>query len=575
MKDENKILKGTVLTEGVVLGNACLYEEDVLEAAPRLTIPEEEVEEEKRRLLKAIENTKKELHKVYNKIIKSMSEMEAEIFNAHIMILEDSSFIGHIEKCISDKLVNAESAILQTVKSYEKRFNSLPNDYLRERIQDINDIARRLIKNLGIKHTGFMCSCPKDKSAILVSYNLTPSLIAGLENKQVAGIVTEKGSTVSHGAILASALGIPAMTGVDGLISKIGCGTSLLIDAYKGYVYVNPDANTVSAYRDALHKTITVEKKYTLGYTTTKDGAKVHLMANAGNITDIHNAQKRGIKDVGLFRTEFIFLRREDEPTIDEQVDIYKSIIDATDGTVTFRLLDIGGDKLVSYLPLPRQDNPNLGLRGVRIYNKYPDIIANQIKALLIAKGHNPLKIMIPMISTLEEFRNTKDRIYNTLQQLKEKHSIDSNNLRVGCMVEVPAAVYIIEDLADETDFLSIGTNDLIQYIMGVDRSNNHLVELSEPFQPAILKVLRDIIENTKQSGKEISVCGEIAGDVDMAKILIGLGYRSLSTNPHKIGKVGDAISECTLKNLQKEARDILKAKTLTNIKQVLSKGKA
>ncbi|MCK4814189.1 phosphoenolpyruvate--protein phosphotransferase, partial [bacterium] len=280
-------------------------------------------------------------------------------------------------------------------------------------------------------------------------------------------------------------------------------------------------------------------------------------------------------KDVGLFRTEFIFLGREDEPTIDEQVDIYKSIIDATDGTVTFRLLDIGGDKLVSYLPLPRQDNPHLGLRGVRIYNKYPDIIANQIKALLIAKGHNPLKIMIPMISTLEEFRNTKDRIYNTLQQLKERHSIDSNNLRVGCMVEVPAAVYIIEDLADETDFLSIGTNDLIQYIMGVDRSNRYLVELSEPFQPAILKVLRDIIENTKQSGKEISVCGETAGDVDMAKILIGLGYRSLSTNPNNIGKVGDAISECTLKNLQKEARDILKAKTLTSIKQVLSKGKA
>lgn len=567
-----KILKGIAITEGVALGSTCLYKEDLLESAIRRNIPKDKVEEEQERLLKAIEDTKKELHKIYDRIARSLSAMEAEIFNAHIMILEDFSFIKGMEEYISDDLVNAESAILQNVELYEKKFKMLPDDYFRERIQDINDIARRLLKNLGVKHTGFMCSFPAGKHAVVVADDLTPSLITGLGDKPVAGIVTERGSRLSHGAILARALGVPAIIGVDDLIANVSCGTSLLVDADKGHVYVSPDSKTISDYSHTLNKPAPVEKKYGLGYTTTKDGVGIHLLANAGNITDINNAQKYGIKDVGLFRTEFIFLGREDEPDIDEQVKIYQDIINSTNGTVTFRLLDIGGDKLLAYLPLPKQDNPNLGLRGVRIYDKYPEIITNQIKALLMAKGQSPLKIMIPMISTLEEFRGAKDKIYHTLKQLKKRQAIEAGNLKVGCMIEVPAAVYIIKYLADEADFLSVGTNDLIQYIMGVDRSNIHLVELSEPFQPAVFKVLSDIIENAGQSGKEVSVCGEIAGDPEVARILAGLGYRYLSINPYNINKVGDAISESTLKDLEKKARGVLKAKTLANIKRVLSK---
>ncbi|MBU0567538.1 phosphoenolpyruvate--protein phosphotransferase [bacterium] len=560
-----KRLKGTVIAQGIALGRTCLYQEDLLEAAPRLSILEDKVEEERKRLLKAVTKTIEDLRKVSEQVSKSLSAMEAEIFNAHIMILENSSFIKKIEKYISEEKVNAEAAILQSIKLYEKQFKMLPDDYIRERIQDINDIAKRLLRNLGVEHKGFMCACPKDEQVIVVAEDLTPSLITGLDHKPVAAIVTERGSKISHGAILARALGVPAMIGVKDLIKNISCGTTLLVDADKGDLYLSPDPETISNYSGLLNKPTIIEKRYDLGYASTKDGARIQLAANAGSVADINNAQKHGLKDVGLFRTEFVFLARENEPDIKEQVEIYAEIIDSTDGTVTFRLLDIGGDKLLGYLPLPKQDNPNLGLRGVRIYDKYPRIIANQIKALLMAKGEKPMRIMIPMVSTLEEFRQTKEKIYKIAKR-------GDNNLKVGCMIEVPSALYIIKDLVDEADFLSIGTNDLIQYLMGTDRSNIHLSEYLEPFQPAMLKVLDGIIKETKESGKEISVCGEMAGDPGMARILVGLGYKHLSLNPYLIDKVGEVIGQDTLEDLEKEVREILKIKTLAGIKQILSK---
>lgn len=559
-----KRLKGTVIAQGIALGRTCLYQEDLLEAAPRLSILEDKVEEERKRLLKAVTKTIEDLRKVSEQVSKSLSAMEAEIFNAHIMILENSSFIKKIEKYISEEKVNAEAAILQSIKLYEKQFKMLPDDYIRERIQDINDIAKRLLRNLGVEHKGFMCACPKDEQVIVVAEDLTPSLITGLDHKPVAAIVTERGSKISHGAILARALGVPAMIGVKDLIKNISCGTTLLVDADKGDLYLSPDPETISNYSGLLNKPTIIEKRYDLGYASTKDGARIQLAANAGSVADINNAQKHGLKDVGLFRTEFVFLARENEPDIKEQVEIYAEIIDSTDGTVTFRLLDIGGDKLLGYLPLPKQDNPNLGLRGVRIYDKYPRIIANQIKALLMAKGEKPMRIMIPMVSTLEEFRQTKEKIYKIAKR-------GDNNLKVGCMIEVPSALYIIKDLVDEADFLSIGTNDLIQYLMGTDRSNIHLSEYLEPFQPAMLKVLDGIIKETKESGKEISVCGEMAGDPGMARILVGLGYKHLSLNPYLIDKVGEVIGQDTLEDLEKEVREILKIKTLAGIKQILS----
>ncbi|MGA1871675.1 MAG: phosphoenolpyruvate--protein phosphotransferase [bacterium] len=571
-----KILKGETISEGVGYGKACLYTEDLINAAPRRTIDKNDVNSEKRRLIDSIEHVKHNLDKTYNKIANSLGMAEAQVFNAHIMILEDSSYISQMEHYIVEELLNAEAAVVKNTFAYERKFKMFANEYFAERIEDIKDIARRLLRELGVRHTGSLCSFPAGEEAIIVAPDLSPSLVVGLDNKRVVGIVTEKGSKVSHGAVLAKALGIPVIIRVKGLIDKVKCCSPVLVDAYKGDIFPDPDEETISLYGNILQTKISADKKYSLGYATTRDNVKIYLYANAGSIHDIESAQDYGIAHIGLFRTEFTFLRREDEPSIDEQVAFYKKIIERTDGIITFRLLDIGGDKLLAYLILPKQDNPKLGLRGARIYSKYPHIIANQIKALLIAKGEHPLRILIPMISTLEEFRATRNNILQTAKILKrDQYHITIDNLMIGCMVEIPAVVHMIRDFADEADFLSIGTNDLIQYIMGVDRSNIYLDELYEPYQPAILRVLKDIIDETRDTGKEISVCGEIAGDPEVAKILVGFGFRYLSMNPHMINKVGDALSEYTLGELERAADDIFKATTLASVRTLLAHKKS
>lgn len=572
--DKEILLKGTPLTEGVVLGKTCLYQEDVLQASPRHNIEAADVPAELKRFERGIEATKKDLKETYEKVIAKLGPVEAEIFKAHILILEDKAFNGQIAYYIKKDLVNTEYAVIKAIEFFEEKFRALPEDYFRERIQDISDLSKRLIKNLGLKHTGFLCSADCGHiSPVISSEIITPTLIAGLENKTVAAILSEKGSKVSHGSILARAMGVPSVIGVDGLMGYVGCGTSVLIDADTGRVYINPSDKTLKKYEGRLKKVVEENKRFAGGVARTKDGTEVRLFANAGTSADIANAVKHGVADVGLFRTEFLFLEKESEPTVEEQAEIYRKIIESTPGTVTFRLLDIGGDKILDFLKLPEQDNPNLGLRGVRIYDMYPEIISNQIKALLIAKGSRAVKIMVPMISTLQEFRKAKALVILKARELSKKHGVTLDNLRIGCMVEVPSAVYIIEYLAEEADFLSVGTNDLIQYLMGTDRGNAYLSDLSNPLQPAVIKALNQIVRSMRGIRKELVVCGEMASDPELAKLLVGCGYRELSVNPASIEKVGEALAGSTIARLRKEYSKVQNMKTLELIAGAVGKG--
>ena len=559
------ILQGIVLTEGVVLGKTCLYREDVLQASPRHNIDAEDVPDEMERFHKGIAATKEDLEDTYNKVIKKLGPLEAEIFTAHILILEDKAFNGQISAFIKNDLINTEYAIIKTIEFFEEKFKALPEDYFRERIQDIRDLSKRLIINLGMKHSGFLCSYDCGHvSPVISSEFITPSLISGLETKNVSAILAEKGSKVSHGSILARAMGVPAIIGVEGLMSYVGCGTEILVDADAGKVFINPSEKTQKKYGARLHKVVEFAKKFPGGRVLTRDGTEIKLFANAGTVADIVNAARHDVLDVGLFRTEFLFLERNQEPSIDEQAKIYRNIIDSTHGVVTFRLLDIGGDKILDFLTLPKQDNPNLGLRGVRIYDLYPEIISNQIKALLIAKGRKPVKIMVPMVSTLQEFRGVKENILEKLKELVRKHhDISGDNLQIGCMIEVPSAVYLIQYLADEADFLSVGTNDLIQYLMGADRGNAHLVDLSNPLQPAVLKALDQIIRSTRKIKKELVVCGEMASDPELAKLLVGCGFRALSVNPNSLEKIGEILASSTILGLKRKYSRLFDMKTL------------
>jgi len=562
---ENIGLQGTAISDGIGMGKVCLYREDVLEAAAKYTISVSDVAAEIERFNNALAATKGELSDIYQRVLRALSSVEAQVFNAHIMILEDVAFIGEILRRISDDLVNAESALVSTLKVYEEKFRVLPNHYFRDRIQDVNDISRRIVRNLGMKHEGFMCSACHGTPAI-VAEDLTPSLVANLYSKQVTAIIAERGSPISHAAILAKAMGIPVVINIDNLITSLGCGASVIVDGFAGRVYLNPGAELVAEYEVKQKKLRAGAERFMRPFARTKDGVTINFLANAGSLHDIEHAKAHLINDIGLFRTEFLFMDREEEPSVEEQVKVYRDIIYGAAGTVTFRLLDIGG---VSFLPLPHQRNPELGLRGARIYDVYPGLINRQIEALLTAKGTRPLNILIPMVSTVKEFTETRKIIFDTLSRLKKSGGADPAGLKVGCMIEVPSAVYLLHYLAGEADFLSIGTNDLIQYVMGVDRNNERLAELSNPFQPAIIKVLSEIAHNSAGMDKEIVVCGELASDPEMAKVLAGLGFRNLSINVHNVEKIGAAISAHTIKELETLAHSILEMKSLEHVLKV------
>jgi phosphotransferase system enzyme I (PtsI) len=559
------ILKGESLSDGVAYSGTCLYKEDLFDVLPRRTIGAEEVSPEQERYAQAIATTRADLAKDRDTVASTISKLEADIFTAHILILEDPAFTEEIKSLVAKDRINAEYAILKVVQSYEEKFKALPNEYFRERIQDINDIAKRLVRNLGVKHSAPLCSsCLTGKPGVMAAELLSASFIAGLYDRPVSGIVTEAGSALSHGAILAKAMGVPVVINVQGLLESLACGAPMLVDGNKGLVIIDPDEDVLRRYQPQLLQV--EEKKYSAGYLQTKDGHRVNILANAGSLNGVKTAAANNVKDIGLFRTEFAFLEQAAEPSIEAQIETYRSVINACPGVVTFRLLDLGGDKIADFLQFPQQDNPSLGLRGARVYEQYPNLISHQIEALLRAKDHRPMKLLVPMVSTLKEFLRTRELIRQKLEELKNAHHIDGSNLQIGCMIEVPSAVYTLPSLYEEADFLSIGTNDLIQYIMGVDRNNTHLGDLSSPFQPAVLKVLSEISRAVEMGGKEVVVCGEIASDPLMAQILVGLGYGNLSINIHRLTVVGDALAAYTRKELTDSARNLLAMPTLEHV---------
>lgn len=555
-----KILKGEPLAKGFAGGNVCLYQEDMLAAAPKYNISAGGAANEIKRLREGIEKTKKELKGIHARVSKSLSATEAEIFYAHIIILEDFTFIKQMEDFISRGNINAEWAIVSTVEDYKKSFGELPGDYIRERADDLNDIAKRIISNLGYRHTGFTCSGCRASSAVVASERLTTSLISQLGDKP-AGIIIEKGSKVSHGAIMARALGVPVLIQVDGLIENLGCGTPVIIDADRGKLYIRPGEKTRRRYQKAAAAKAPFQK-LDGGFLKTADGERIKISANASVISDVKSGLAKGVRDVGLLRTEFLFARRLTRPGVSEQEKAYSGIIKAVKGETAFRLLDAGTDKEMPYLNLPRQDNPDLGLRGVRIYRRHPEILDEQAEALLRAKKGGKIKIIVPMVSIVDEFIEVKRTIIAKLSSLRKKDPGITNDVKIGCMIELPSAVHTLEDFLRECDFLSIGTNDLIQYLVGADRSNDYLGGLSDPLQPAVAGVLKLILEKTRNSGTEVTVCGEMAGEAKSAELLVGLGYRSLSMNPANIEETAEHLRRYSLGKMQKTAASIMKRKT-------------
>lgn len=532
----------------------------------------EDVPKEIDSLHAALKLSREELSNVKKITENKMGKDKAEIFEAHLMMLDDPELIGEIEAKIKDEGLNAEFAVKSTVDAFVSIFEQMDNEYMRERAADIKDIGKRLLNNLlGVVHRSI--SDLEDK-CIIVTKDLTPSDTAQMDHEKVLGIVTDIGGSTSHSAIMARSLEIPAVVGLGNISEIVKEGDLLIIDGDEGLVIVNPDVETLSIYGDKHEKNEQAKqelKKLMDTESITIDGRKVELAGNIGTPDNVLGVLKNGGEGIGLFRTEFLYMNKENFPTEEEQFNAYKAVLEGMRGKpVVIRTLDIGGDKKLSYLSIDEEMNPFLGYRAIRLCLDRKDIFKTQLRALLRASVYGNLKIMFPMISGLEELRQAKAITWEVKQELIQEKIEVSEDIELGIMIEIPSAAVISDILAKEVDFFSIGTNDLIQYTVAVDRMNQKISYLYDPFNPAVLRLIKNVIDNAHKEGKWVGMCGEMAGDTRLTPVLLGFGLDEFSMSPSSILKVRKCITNFEYTKAKEVSDHILKLGTAEEIENYI-----
>ncbi|ADQ08170.1 phosphoenolpyruvate-protein phosphotransferase [Caldicellulosiruptor hydrothermalis 108] len=550
------VIKGIPVSEGIGLGRAVVIKES------EYTVKKTKIEDtgaELRRFLDSIEKAKEQIRKIKAESQESMGEKNAMIFDAHLLILDDPEFLNMVKEKIEEG-INAEFAIDESARFFENILLSLEDEYMRERANDIKDVALRLIRILNGEEQIDLKNLPED--SILVAHDLTPSQIAQINKQNVRGFVTEKGGKTSHTAIIARTYEIPAVVGVEDIINKIKDGDFLIVDGYEGFVYVNPEEDLIKEYEKKLveeNKRKEELKSFLYVESKTQDGKRIKLFANIAHIEEIDAALKNGAEGIGLFRTEFLFMDRSQPPSEDEQFEVYKTVLEKMEGKpVIIRTLDVGGDKNISYLNIDKEENPFLGYRAIRLCLGNKELFKTQLRALLRASIYGKLKIMFPMITCIDEVYQAKWIIQEAKEELKKENISYSQNIEIGIMIETPAAAVISDILAKEVDFFSIGTNDLIQYTLAIDRTNDKVSYLYNPLHPAILRLIKMTVENAHKRGIEVGVCGEIASNQEFVSVLIGLGVDELSVNPSKILNVKKKILQTRFEEENLRVRELL-----------------
>ncbi|SER79996.1 phosphotransferase system, enzyme I, PtsI [Gracilibacillus ureilyticus] len=497
----------------------------------------EDTENEVNRLNEALEVSKSELEKIKEHARASLGEEHAEIFSAHLLVLSDPELINPIKDKIESEKVNAEVALDETAQMFIQMFESMDNEYMRERAADIKDVTKRVMAHL--LNVSFPNPALINEEVIVIAEDLTPSDTAQLNKQFVKGFTTNIGGRTSHSAIMARSLEIPAVVGTKEVTSVVNEGDLLIIDGIDGQVIINPSDEEVAKYKqkqEDFEKQKQEWAKLKDEPTISSDGTHVELVANIGTPEDVQGVLNNGGEGVGLYRTEFLYMGKNELPTEDEQFDAYKSVLEQMgDKPVVVRTLDIGGDKELPYLELPDEMNPFLGFRAIRLCLERDDIFRTQLRALLRASTYGNLKIMFPMIATLDEFRQAKKILLDEKDKLVEEGTEVSDSIEIGIMVEIPSTAVIARQFAKEVDFFSIGTNDLIQYTLAADRMNERVSYLYQPYHPAILNLVNNVIEAAHAEGKWAGMCGEMAGDSIAIPILLGLGLDEFSMSATSI----------------------------------------
>jgi phosphoenolpyruvate-protein phosphotransferase (PTS system enzyme I) len=507
-------------------------------------ISENDVEREQKRFIQALEITKRQLIELQSRLEDLAGDNESGIFEAHVMILEDRSVVNRVQSTIADRLQNAEYAFYAVMQNFLEAMRRIPDPYLRERTADIEDVAERVLRNFSLE--GDTRPMGPDDQHVLVAYDLAPSDTASMNRKHVLGFATEQGSVNSHTAILARAFGIPAVVGLDAAVIDIIALTPSILDGYTGKLILNPDPETLERYRKLSLDKQRVRNSLDAmrgAATQTVDGRPLTVSANIELIDDLPLVKRSGAKGIGLYRTEFLLLNGEEMPDEQRQAQVYSRVArEMAPHTVIIRTLDAGGDKLPVEALTDPEPNPFLGWRGIRVSLARPAMFREQIRAVLRASAFGKVSVMFPMISGLSEVLRGKEMVRRCMDELEKEGVAFDRHLPVGIMIEVPAAAICADLVAPHVDFFSIGTNDLIQYTVAVDRVNPHVAELYRPTHPAVIRLIKRTIDAATDNGIWTGICGEMAGDIRLTPLLLGLGVEELSVGPLQVPRVGQAI---------------------------------
>ena len=565
------MITGIPASPGIVFGKALVLKEEKI-VLDTQKISEDQIEAEVARFYAGREAAVEQLNSIHQRALKSLGEEKAAIFEGHLMILEDEELEEEIIDYLRSNKVNASVAASKIIDQQVEMLSEIDDEYLKERAGDIRDIGNRLIKNILGMHIVDLGDITEE--SILVAYDLTPSETAQLNLEKVLGFITDIGGRTSHTSIMARSLELPAIVGTNDVTARVNTGDYLILDAVNNRVYVNPTQAEIDELKTLEAKL--AEEKVELAKlkdlpAVTLDGHKVDVVANIGTIRDCEGAHRNGAEGVGLYRTEFLFMDRDQLPSEEEQFIAYKEVVEAMEGRlVVLRTMDIGGDKELPYLNLPKEMNPFLGWRAVRIALDRREILHAQLRAVLRASAFGKLAMMFPMIISVEEIRELKSVLETLKAELRAEGKAFDENIQVGVMVETPSAAVNAKFLAKEVDFFSIGTNDLTQYTLAVDRGNELISHLYNPMSPSVLGLIKQVIDASHAEGKWTGMCGELAGDERATLLLLGMGLDEFSMSAISVPRIKKLIRHVNYQEVKALADEALQKPTAAEIDQLI-----
>ncbi len=567
----SKIVKGIEASPGIAIGKVFLYQEQELVIDSKRKC---DADCEKERLLNGREKSKEQLLKIREKTAQKLGEDKAAIFDGHITLLEDEDLFDEVVDIIEDEKICAEAALQRGIDDYCDMLANLEDEYLRERAADLRDIGKRWLYNVAGVEILDLGSLPPN--TVIAAKDLTPSDTAQIDLQNVVAFITEIGGKTAHSSIMARSLELPAVVGTGNICSLVKSGDNVIVDALKGDIIINPTAEEVAKYqekREAFFAEKELLKQLKDKEAISKDGVKVGAWANIGSPKDIDGVLRNGAQGIGLYRTEFLFMNNDRFPTEDEQFEAYKIVAEKMEGKpVTIRTMDIGGDKSLPYMQLPKEENPFLGWRAIRVCLDRPEILKTQFRALLRASAFGYIKIMLPMIMDITEIRRARAILEECKAELREEGAKFDENIALGIMVETPAVAFRARSFAEEVDFFSIGTNDLTQYTLAVDRGNENISHLYNTYNPTVLEAIRMAIKGAHEAGITISMCGEFAGDENATAILFGMGLDAFSMSAISVPRIKKNIMALEKAKCEALVEEVMAQKTPEEVLAIVKK---